>query len=254
MNIGIIVLTRNRLKEMAQVLDAIEKHTTVPFRMAVSMDRCVPEIREYLEKRYPNNECDFLETPGEGGIASNRNISFHHFRNKDIVFMFEDDFMPAQDGWQSRYVEVLSRGTHPCLFALNKGLHGEVVDQSNQSLTDALFNYIPVLYRPMLTTQLTAINTSLLKTLGYFSLAYGTRYGFEDSEWGSRGRDGGLFGSKLGFPCLEQKGVFEDILEPTSSDGKTLEQREADKVVNWETFKETAQRPMFLEYPYEENA
>lgn len=257
MNIGIAVLTRNRRHEMAQVLDALEAHTKTPYSLAVHADRCQDDTLPYLEQRYaagvsPSSsatEFTRLEPVGEG-IAAGRNKICHHFRNHDVVFMFEDDFLPVRDGWESPYLRVLSQGTYPCLFALNPG-HGEVLRRSVCPLTEGDGQTdVPILYRERVTTQMVAVHTSLLSTLGYFNPGYGTRYGFDDSEWASRGRDAGLFGSVQGFPCLEQESLFRDVANPSSSDGKTETQRQDDAVINKRLFVTHGQRPTFLPYPY----
>lgn len=258
-NIGIVVVTRNRRKELAQVLDAIEAHTHCTYELAVALDRCEDDTQEYLHECYtigetaPNRVGPFtiLHAPEPGGIAANRNVAFHHFRDKDVVFMFEDDYYPLKDGWERPYVRVLESGFVPCLFALNRG-HGNVVHSRMWEDTESAEEpkEIEVLYRPFQTTQMIAIHTGILKTVGYFNPAYGTRYGFEDGEWAERGRNAGFFHYDKGYPCLYQEGVFQDIANPSSSDGKTEAQRIADIDVNREIFIRHGVRPTFLPYPH----
>ena len=255
--VSICVVTRNRRKELSHVLDAIQEHTKIPYSIVIATDRCTDDTQDYVMNRFwtrsglkdPNLEgFAFLQT--QGGIAANRNQAFHCCQNKDIVFMFEDDYYPVKDHWEDRYIRALRTGAPTCaLFALNEN-HGPVVSKS--PVYDFEVSVQPVdfvLYRPSLTTQMIAINTALLTKLGYFNPEYGTRYGFEDSEWGTRGRDAGFFGYLKGFPCLEQENVFAALTSPASSDGKTQEERDADIEVNWEIFRHYKERPTFLPYP-----
>jgi hypothetical protein len=196
--------------------------------------------------------------PPEAGIAASRNGVFYHFRDKDIIFMFEDDYYPVKEGWEEPYIKVLSQGVYPVLFALDQEGHGDVLYSSDmQGTTEVAMGMEPlptVLFRERLTTQMLCINTKILGTLGYFNSAYADKYGFEDSEWGSRGRDSGLFGSHVGFPCLEQEGVFAHIPDPASSDGKTVEERQRDIDINWPIFSTHSNRPTYLSYPYNKDA
>ena len=250
-DVGIAVMTRNRRAELTEVLDAIEKHTRIPYDFVVSVDRSEDDTVPYLLNRYKDSENFTLLTPVAPGMAGGRNTILHHFRNHKIVFTFEDDYLPVVDSWEENYLKVLADGDVPALFGLRGPVHGPVEDTMLKMVSpDGA--YVPVVYRERVTTQMLAVNTGILNTLGYFNPAYGARYGFEDSEWACRGRDSGLFLSKLGFPALDDEQNFREVLDPKSSDRKTLEEREADIEDNNKIFVAHKERPVFLPYPYEE--
>lgn len=249
-DLAIVVITRNRRNELAQVLDGIEKNTTTDYSLAVSIDRSEDDTEAYLQKRYEGLTGFRILTPPKPGAPASRNISFYTFRDRKFIIVFEDDYFPIKEGWEIPHLAALEKV--PCLFSLVETVHGPILDSkrvltSYQGITDSQI----ILYRERLTSFMVAINTSILSTLGYFNPGYEDRYGFEDSEWGSRGRDSGLFGCIKGFPTLDMEDYFYSIPNPTSSDNKTVEQRLLDTKANESLFITHGQRPVFLSYPYE---
>lgn len=104
MKIFIGITACNRPDNLTEAIDALRKHTKMPFELVVACDS--PESLDYCrEKGYPA-----LGGTRRGiAYSKNRLISYAESVGYDYLFLFDDDTFPIKDGWESWIIDGMEK-------------------------------------------------------------------------------------------------------------------------------------------------
>ena len=99
----ILVPSRNRPQNIAQLIDALDETDTTA-DLIVIVDDSEPQMDAYLEL-----DCDVFMVAKDGrGMAKPLNAAANHFRNKYHHFCFlGDDHRPRTKNWDRKFIEAL---------------------------------------------------------------------------------------------------------------------------------------------------
>lgn len=232
-SLGIGVITRNRRDCALTVIAAIEEHTTTAYNLVAGVDHSDDDTAAVLTTRGYT-----VVEPAGRGIPANRNAVLAALYGHDVVILIEDDHRPVATGWERPYIDVVTRTPVQVCFGLGSQ-HGPLTTRDYAGTT--------VGWRPNMGCVLVAMHRNVLDMVGGWDPAFGDRYGLDDGTWAIRCRRAGLAGNVDGFPCLPcELESTADIPDPPSSDGKTIEQRQADIAANWPLWERRFSSPVFI--------
>lgn len=236
-SLGIGVITRNRAACVTQVVDAIRAHTIADHTLVVGVDPATTDdTTDVLADRLVH-----AVTPSASGIPANRNRVLAELAGHDIIAIFEDDHLPTFTGWEHWYRVALAAG---CTHVLLSNTGGSTVGRHNPP------GGPEIVWRTLMGAPLIAITSTAYDLVGAWNPAFADRYGLDDGEWVGRAQRVGLTGHPTGYPALAFADYLTgDIPNPPSSDGKTVEQRQADIAANNTIFTSHPARPVWLANP-----
>jgi glycosyltransferase involved in cell wall biosynthesis len=235
--LGIGIITRNRRDCVLEVVRRVRLHTVADYDLVVGVDHSDDDTLTVLADRGVRTV-----EPVERGIPANRNAVLAALRDHEVIILIEDDHKPVVDSWEQPYVDVVTRTPVKVCLALS-AIHGLLTTQEFES-------GLTVGWRPNMGCVLVAMHRTVLDTVGGWDPAFGDRYGLDDGTWAIRCIRAGLTGPHKGFPCLPgDLGLTTDILDPPSSDGKTVAEREADIEANWPLWENRHNGPILIPLP-----
>ncbi|WP_428375561.1 glycosyltransferase family 2 protein [Lichenicoccus sp.] len=108
--IGIGIITYNRLDKLKRAMEAVRRHTSMPFSLVVADDGSSDGTASFLE-------ADGVAriTGRNMGVSWNKNRLLWFMTNTlacDGVLLLEDDCHPQADGWQRDWMEAVRRHGH----------------------------------------------------------------------------------------------------------------------------------------------
>lgn len=241
MTVGIGVTTRNRPELLSELLRSIQDTTkdsvyTITTFVGIDRDDVSAPVCEQWGVPY-----GYTPVPG---IVANRNTATYALKDCDIIILFEDDTKPIKTGWLERVVHALEPGDIPFLFSLAPRMHGKVV-------SCVLCKNTQVDLYPLSSAFTIAFPRKTLETIGYWSPAFGERYGFDEAEWGLRAKKAYGWNPDL-WPSLPDTEEYVEVIANTpSSDFKSVEERGKEILLNHTIWcRLIADATQYQPYPY----
>jgi len=240
--VGLGITTRNRYPLVRQVLDAISEYPPgIDMRLVVGVDHD-PACADALWDCGVN----VVEPQGTGVPANRNRILAELAAQPDLTYfaLLDDDHVPVHSGWLRGYVGALQEGAVGVIWRLGLA-SGPITYRAGR-----------VVWRERLGCPLMVMTRHAYETVGALNqVAFGSRYGLDDSEYGYRCYHAGLIGNHYGYwPCLDDGGrALADLPDPPSSDGKSAEQRADDVAANMGALKlaRRGEAPIWLANPEE---
>jgi glycosyltransferase involved in cell wall biosynthesis len=164
--LGIGIITYNRLDALKGCVGRVREHTRLPFRLVVADDGSTDGSQEWAWQQ------DLLVIHGENrGPAWNRNRALYYLMERtgcDPLLLLEDDCWPAEPGWEAAWVEAAARWGH-LNFSLDLVVAGSGTPEAP--------------YRSRVSgTQCTVTTRAAMEAVGYLDTRF-AGYGYEDAEW-----------------------------------------------------------------------
>ena len=224
-NIGIGILSYNRLESLKRLIDSIIKYTDLrKTTIFISDDGSTNEqLQEYLKSLENSNNFIILHNSNNIGIAGNSNRLIRCLSRFDFGMLLNDDVVIEGPGWEYFYADAIKKtGMHHFLYR-QIGVYGaelgEICVKNGVDLR-------VVNKRPH--GAVMAFSREMLVKCGYFNEAFGT-YGMEHVDWSKRVGEMGL--QDQGFFDVEGSAKFFRINKDESVVPNRLEKlREAKKV------------------------
>ncbi len=169
--LGIGIITRNRLATLAQCAAEIARHTRVPYALAVADDGSSDETAAWVR----GAGIPLIAGPRRG-CAWNKNRALRYFATRtdcDPILLFEDDTWPVADGWDDLWVAAARRWGHVNYFYGYEPEGGGTVDDPYQGTAFG--------------GQCTITTRAALAEVGYLDTRF-VGYGVEHVEWTHRYR------------------------------------------------------------------
>ena len=171
-SIGIGIITYNRLDKLKRAIEAVRRHTSMPFTLVVADDGS------------SDGTAGFLEADGVArilgrnmGVSWNKNRLLWFMTNTlacDGVLLLEDDCRPQEDGWERDWMEALRLHGHV-------NLAGGWFDQHFRSGSGRPDD--PVECR-MISGQCVGYGRRAIQRVGYFDTRYrGYGLGHVEHSW-----------------------------------------------------------------------
>jgi glycosyltransferase involved in cell wall biosynthesis len=184
-NIGVGILSYNRLTSLRRCVESIEKMTdlnrTTVFISDDNSDDA--ELIEYLKQLEQTSNIVVIRNPKRLGIAGNTNRLLRALKRFDYGFVLNDDIEIIDNDWDTFYVEGLQRsGLHHLVFR-QAGVYGAALGEPT-IIKDQLLH--KVVERPQ--GAFLAFTRQCLELIGPFDEEYGI-YGMEHIDWSTRVSD-----------------------------------------------------------------
>lgn len=173
-NIGIGVLSYNRLDSLIHLIESIRKHTDLnKTTVFVSDESTDSKVWEWLSKQK-----DIVTFHSERkGIAVNSNRLLRCLSRFKYKIILNDDVEVLRNGWDSFYFEYMEKHTNIKHFCYRQeGIYGA-------NRPRAINNLIAVSEKPH--GAVLAIHDDAFRKVGYFDESFGT-YGFEHVDYSDR--------------------------------------------------------------------
>ena len=235
--VGLGIPTRNRPAQVAEVIAAVDEYDPgIDLRLVVGVDH-----DEETAMMLSGIGVPVVEPQGTG-VPANRNRLLAELADCEYIALLDDDHKPTRDGWLRDYVAALQEARVGVIWRLGLA-SGPITYRAGR-----------VVWRERLGCPLMVMTQQAYETVGALNqVAFGSRYGLDDSEYGYRCYHAGLIGNHYGYwPCLDDGGrSLVDLPDPPSSDGKSAEQRADDVVANMGalTLARQGEAPIWLDNP-----
>lgn len=138
-----------------------------------------PLNKKFLEE---NPDIIIYEDVNRKGAASARNKIIWELKDRDYIFIFDDDCWPVIPGWKNKITEWMEKNNVGYLAGLDyKGV--SVI----RGYEDTIISKSPYI------GGFAVISKECLEKIGYYNTAY-DRYGYEDVGYSRRAKAAGLCG------------------------------------------------------------
>lgn len=172
-NIGVGILSFNRLNSLILLIESIRKHTDLKkTTVFVSDESTDPKVWEWLKQQK-----DIVAFHNDrGGIAVNSNRLLRCLSRFKFKLILNDDVEVLKEGWDSFYFDKMNNNNikHMCYY--QNGVYGAVRPKSVNGI-------ISISDKPH--GAVLAIHDDAFKKVGYFDENFG-KYGFEHVDYSLR--------------------------------------------------------------------
>lgn len=179
-NIGVGILSYNRLGSIQRLIASIRKHTNLTSTTVfVSDESSIPEVRNWLSQQ-PDIICVFGDS--RLGVAGNTNRLLKCLSRFKYKLLLNDDVEIMSNGWDSFYFKAMERTKlhHFCFKQV--GIYGATT--SGETRKDYDGTIIKTIHeKPQ--GAIMALDHFAFETAGYFDEKFGI-YGFEHVDWSRR--------------------------------------------------------------------
>lgn len=188
--IGIAVTTLNRREMVTHQITALRRLTTGPFHLVICDDGSHDGTPQALR-----DAGEIVIAGPNRGVAWNKNRGIFYLMavcGCDIVILLDDDVMPVEPGWQSRWVEAAANFGHVNFVFANMG----------EGLDDTACTAASPGLSTILVGQCIAFHRYAWSMVGYMDPRFG-KYGHEHTEFTNRflhNGFGGVVTTKNGQP------------------------------------------------------
>lgn len=176
-NIGIGIVTYNRLEYLQNLINRITKYTTIPYYLVVADDGSNDGTVEWCHsKKIP------IVSGANRGVAWNKNRALFHLMEKtdaEIILIVEDDCWPADKYWAQSWGHC-TREFHHVNYA-----HPGISDNSNLPVLSGRGTYKDPYLSSLLAGVCTSSTRQSLEKVGFLDSRF-KGYGAEHVEWSIR--------------------------------------------------------------------
>ncbi|MDB5506672.1 MAG: glycosyl transferase, family 2 [Devosia sp.] len=177
-NIGIAVVTYNRLDHLRRIVAAVKKFTSVPYTLVIADDASSDGAREFAK-----SEAIVRLGLSNRGVAWNKNRGLYFLQsefNAPTIILLEDDTLPCVYGWEQLWISAAQR--HGYVTYAHPKVHRRIL--TGEGTVDDPYACSDI------TSQCAAVSAEALATVGFFDTRF-AGYGHADSEWSTRMRRAG---------------------------------------------------------------
>lgn len=214
-NIGIGILSYNRINSLQRLLASIRQHTDLRRTTVFISDDGSndAETIEFLKKLSQSNDFVVLMNDEQKGIAANSNRLLKCLSRFKYGLLLNDDVEVLQKGWESFYFDVMEDvGMHHLMYrevGVYGAKDGDVVQKKGRDLS-------VVHDKPH--GAVMAFTNTMFDKAGYFDEQYGI-YGREHVDWSLKAAEQGLQDPGF-FDVVGSSDYFVIHSDPTAIDDK----------------------------------
>lgn len=178
-NIGIGILSYNRLGSVQRLIASIRKHTNLTATTVfVSDESSLPEVKEWLSQQQ-DIICIFNDRIGVAGNSNRLLRCLSRFKYK---LLLNDDVEIMSKGWDSFYFSAMEKTKYHHFCFKQIGVYGATTAGEMRADKDGII-IKTVQEKPQ--GAIMAFDHLAFSTVGYFDERFGT-YGFEHVDWSRR--------------------------------------------------------------------
>lgn len=169
--LGIGIITYNRLPALQGCVECVRRCTTTPFRLVIADDGSDDGSSDWAREQGL-----VVITGQRRGVAWNKNRALYPLLERtscDPILLLEDDCWPIEPGWQAAWIEAGRRWGH-----VNSAPPDELVVAGSGTSAD------PCRSKDY-TAQCTVTTREALSAVGYLDTRF-WGWGFEHVEWSAR--------------------------------------------------------------------
>ena len=187
-NIGVGILSYERLSSLQRLVDSINRNTDLDqTTIFISDDGSLDQkLKDYLNHLKSTNKYVILKNESRAGVAGNTNRLLRCLERFKYAILLNDDVEVLNEGWENFYVEAFKKTNmhhfiyrEPGIYGANKGYEISINNTKLELVTDKPHGAV------------LAFTNDMLKTCGYFNEEYGL-YGMEHVDWSSKAYEFGL--------------------------------------------------------------
>lgn len=186
-NIGIGILSYNRLSSLKTLVESIKKYTDLSSTTIIISDDCSTDqdLLNYLET-VKAERIITLKNKTRLGIAGNTNRLIQCLSRFKYGILLNDDVIVKDFGWEYFYVRAMEKTGYNHFIHRQPGIYG--AEKGTPIEVNAT-----ILYKSEDKPQgaILAYKTSIVDTIGYFDESFGI-YGMEHVDWSSKVFEHGL--------------------------------------------------------------
>lgn len=210
-NIGIGILSYNRVGSLRRLVDSILRHTDLRrTTVFVSDDGSTePEVIKFLDELAASNNFVVLKNPTRLGVAGNSNRLLRCLSRFDYGMILNDDVEVLAQGWDTVYFHAMHQtGLHHLMYR-QPGVYG-ANDGVPTTKNGVQLNVVTE--RPH--GAVLAFSNAMLGVVGYFNEGYGL-YGMEHVDWSQKAWELGL--QERGFFDISNSNNYFTLHADTSA-------------------------------------
>lgn len=216
-NIGIGILSYNRLHCLKRLIDSILNYTDLSrTTIFISDDGSTdPALLQYLDDLDKLNRFCILKNGDNSGISVNSNRLLQCLERFEYGILLNDDVEIMNHGWEFFYPDAMHKTGFKHLLYRQQGVYGATIGDPLE------YNGIRLLKtddKPH--GAILAFDTDSLKDVGYFDESYG-QYGMEHVDWSMKFYERGLNGVPGFFDVEGADKYFKIHSEATSVENKS---------------------------------
>jgi len=194
-NIGVGILSYNRLHCIRRCLDSIRKYTDLSkTTVFVSDESDNPEVKKYLREQ---KDIVLLDNSVRLGIAGQSNRLLNCLRRFKKKIILNDDVQILNRGWEHFYFDAMKATGYHHFCYRQAGVYGALANQASKTRRG---NRVILTVGSKPHGAVMALDEECFQKVGYFDQQFG-HYGMEHVDWSNR----------AGLSGLQPRG-FHDIL------------------------------------------
>lgn len=187
-NIGVGILSYNRLPSLQRLLDSIRQHTNLKrTTVFVSDESTDPSVKQWLNQQ---TDIVVIDNPSRIGVAGNSNRLLRCLSRFKYKLLLNDDVLVLKQGWEKFYFDsMVHTGMHHYCYR-QVGVYG--ARSEDAKVTDVAGIPISTINdKPQ--GSIMAFDQKVFETVGYFDERFGI-YGMEHVDWSRRVSQSGVQG------------------------------------------------------------
>jgi glycosyltransferase involved in cell wall biosynthesis len=246
--LGIGITTHNRKAVLQETLEAIARHSTLPYRLAVLSDGSTDGTDAVLREFHPGGACQSYQPlfpEARLGPARAKNACLQALSDCRYILLLDDDCRPRHDDWLDFFWEAhQATGIHH--FSYLTEAHGAPLEHTIEGHT--------VMAYPQSGGVLMTVSPRMLETIGGFSARYRGYGHYFHASYSIRAQRAGLQAGLGPFLSLEgtermlhalDYDVIADSLEASRLSSLSAKDRQKHHFHNTRTFRKDSKGPIF---------
>lgn len=209
-NIGVGILSYNRLSCLSKLIDSIKKYTDLSSTTVFISDDCStdPDLLNYLET-VKVDRIVVIKNKTRLGIAGNTNRLIQCLSRFKYGLMLNDDVTIKDFGWEYFYPRAMEKTGFSHFIHREPGIYGAERGQAQDNNGTILFKSDDKPQGAIL-----AYKTAVIEQVGYFDESYGI-YGMEHVDWSTKVYEQGI--QPPGFYDVKGSDQYFGLAKATSS-------------------------------------
>ncbi len=209
-NIGVGILSYNRLSTIKQLIDSIKRYTDLSSTTIIVSDDASTdqELLNYLDS-IKHDRIVILKNKTRLGIAGNTNRLIQCLSRFKYGLILNDDVVVKDYGWEYFYFKAMDKTGYSHFIHREPGIYGADTG-ADVNVAGTILNKVED--KPQ--GAILAYKTSIVDNIGYFDESYGI-YGMEHVDWSTKVHEHGL--QPAGFYDVKGSDSYFRLNKATSS-------------------------------------
>jgi len=222
-DIGVGILSCNRRKSIARLIDSIHKHLPPGLIVVISDESTDQATKDYLRSIAESTDwLKLIDNRRRRGICYNSNRLLRALAGYQYKLMLNDDVVVLKDGWASFYFEMMLRTGYHHFCYRQIGIYGAKEKDETVSVVNGV-KIKTIKQKPH--GAVMAFDQVAFQKVGYFDVSF-PRYGCSHVDWSHRVGKSGI--QPPGFhDVVGAEDYFKIIPEPSVEKQKSKCLREA---------------------------